>query len=210
VNKIRTSPEDPSKATGVELEGGVFLPADLIVAGVGVAPATEFLKDSGINRERDGGIKVDEYLRVSGVENVYALGDIAVFPEKASGAHTRIEHWNVASNHGRAVGRTIVGKGEPFGKIPIFWSAQGQQLRYAGNGQGYEDVIINGSPEEMKFVAYYTKGDRVIAVASMQRDPIVSKCSELLRLGLMPSASEIRAGKDPLTVDISTAASLRA
>ncbi|KIJ52598.1 hypothetical protein M422DRAFT_26172 [Sphaerobolus stellatus SS14] len=210
VNKIRASDSNPSVASGVELEGGVFLPADIIIAGVGVAPATSFLKDSGIPLEKDGGITVDEYLRVPNVGNVYALGDIAVYPEKASGGPRRIEHWNVASNHGRAVGRTIVGKGEPFGKVPIFWSAQGQQLRYAGNGVGYEDVIIKGDPAELKFVAYYTKGDKVLAVASMQADPVVSKASELLRLGLMPSASEIRAGKDPLTVDISTGASLKA
>ncbi|KAF8525825.1 hypothetical protein BU17DRAFT_83310 [Hysterangium stoloniferum] len=203
VNKIRTNP-NASVAEGVELEGGVFIPADVIVAGVGVVPATEFLKSSSISLERDGGVKVDEFLRVPNVDNVYAIGDIAVYPEKTTGDLRRIEHWNVASNHGRAVGRTIVGKGEPFNKIPIFWSAQGQQLRYAGNGVGYEDVIIKGDPSEMKFVAYYTKGDRIIAVASMQFDPIVTYCSELLRLGKMPSASEIRAGKDPLTVDIST------
>lgn len=124
MNKITTSSEVPSVATGVELEGGLFIPADLIVAGVGVAPATQFLKESGINLEKDGGIKVDEYLRVPGVDNVYALGDIAVYPEKTTGNASRIEHWNVASNHGRAIGRTISGKGEPFGKIPIFWSAR--------------------------------------------------------------------------------------
>ena len=42
---------------------------------------------------------------------------------------------------------------------------------------------------------YYLKADKVIAVASMQRDPVVSKASELLRLGLMPSPAELRAGK---------------
>jgi len=56
----------------------------------------------------------------------------------------------------------------------------------------------------MKFVAYYTKGEKVIAVSSMQNDPIVSQSAELMRLGLMPTASEIRGGKDPLQIDIST------
>jgi len=48
------------------------------------------------------------------------------------------------------------------------------------------------------------KDDKVVAVASMQKDPVVSKASELLRLGLMPSPSELRAGKDILSVDIQT------
>ncbi|KAF8529814.1 flavoprotein [Gautieria morchelliformis] len=206
VSQIRASVSNPSLASGVELEGGLFLPADTVVAGVGVVPATQFLKSSGIPLERDGGVKVDALLRVPGFDGVYAVGDIAVYPESASGDWKRIEHWNVASNHGRAVGRTIIGKGKPFEKVPIFWSAQGSQLRYAGNGIGYEDVIIKGNTDELKFVAYYTKGEKVLAVASMQADPIVAKCSELLRLGLMPSASEIKAGKDPLTVDMSTTA----
>ncbi|GJJ08282.1 hypothetical protein Clacol_002492 [Clathrus columnatus] len=195
VNKIQASDVDPSLASGVEIEGGTFIPADVIVAGVGVVPATDFLKGSGIPLERDGSVTVDELLRVADLENVYALGDIATYPDKTLGEPRRIEHWNVASNHGRAIGRTIAGRGEPFNKIPVFWSAQGQQLRYTGNGVGFEDVIIKGKPSELKFVAYYTKGNKVIAVASMQADPLVMKCSELLRLGKMPSASEIRAGK---------------
>ena len=73
--------------------------------------------------------------------------------------------------------------------------AEGQQLRYCGVGAGFDDVIIDGDADALKFVAYYVKGDKVVAVASMQRDPVVSKASELLRLGLMPSPAELRAGK---------------
>ncbi|CAE6419832.1 unnamed protein product [Rhizoctonia solani] len=184
------------------------LEADAVIMGIGVAPATEFLKSGPFTLEKDGGIAVDEYLRVKGFEDagVYAIGDIAHYPQAPTGDSLRVEHWNVANNHGRAVGKTIAGTPQPFKKVPIFWSAQGQQLRYCGIGAGYEDIIIKGSPDEMKFVAYYTKGDKVTAVSSMQNDPIVSKCSELMRLELMPSASEIRAGKDPLSVDISSSA----
>ncbi|KAF8608560.1 FAD/NAD(P)-binding domain-containing protein [Ceratobasidium sp. AG-I] len=182
------------------------LEVDAIIMGTGVAPATEFLKDSKFQLEKDGGLVVDDLLRVKGFEDagVYAIGDIAHFPQASTGEQRRVEHWNVANNHGRAVGKTIAGSPQPFKKVPIFWSAQGQQLRYCGIGQGYEDIIIKGNPEEMKFVAYYTKGEKVIAVASMQSDPVVSKSSELMRLDLMPTASEIRAGKNPLEIDIST------
>jgi hypothetical protein len=53
-----------------------------------------------------------------------AVGDIAVYPQVEEPTPRRIEHWNVAGNHGRAVGRTIAGKGEPFTKVPVFWSAR--------------------------------------------------------------------------------------
>lgn len=78
VNKIIPSSENPSVASGVEVNGEV-LPADFIIMGVGVAPATEFLKDSGIELEKDGGVKVDEYLRVAsgppGLKGVFAIGN---------------------------------------------------------------------------------------------------------------------------------------
>ncbi|CAA7266910.1 unnamed protein product [Cyclocybe aegerita] len=206
VEKFIPQEENPNLAGGVVVNG-VTLPCDFVVMGVGVAPATQFLKGSGLELERDGGIRVNKYLRVvSGKDqkNVYAIGDIAKYPQP-DGTESRIEHWNVAGNHGRSVGSTIAGKAQPFVKIPVFWSAQGQQLRYCGVGVGYEDVIIKGDPDELKFVAYYVKADKIVAVASMQNDPVVAKASELLRLGLMPSPDEIKAGKDLLSIDISTA-----
>ncbi|KIK10084.1 hypothetical protein K443DRAFT_81036 [Laccaria amethystina LaAM-08-1] len=203
--------EDNPKLAGAVVVNGESIPADFVIMGVGVSPSTAFLKDSGLELERDGGIKVDKYLRVTkgpNVNDVYAIGDIAHYPQ-VNGTFTRIEHWNVAGNQGRAVGKTIAGNPQPFVKIPIFWSAQGQQLRYCGVGHQYEDIIIKGDPKEMKFVAYYIKNGSVVAVASMQNDPVISKASELLRLGFMPLPEEIRAGKDLLSIDISTAGALK-
>lgn len=206
VDSITASSANPPLATGVKLKDGTVLEADVIILGVGVAPATQFLANgnSGIKLEKDGGIVVDEYLRVPGVENVFAIGDIAMFPQTENRSPRRIEHWNVAGNHGRAVGRTIAGKGHPFSKIPIFWSAQG--LRYCGLGgkSNYDDIFIKGNPKEGKFVAWYFKDGKVTAVASMGSDPVVMKSSELMRLGIMPSAEEIKNGADVLQIDISS------
>jgi apoptosis-inducing factor 3 len=77
IEKIVASETDPTLATGVVVNGQT-LPADFVVMGVGVAPATQFLKDSGIKLERDGGVKVDAYLRVEGLDNVYAIGGCCV------------------------------------------------------------------------------------------------------------------------------------
>ncbi|KAH6909056.1 flavoprotein [Coprinopsis sp. MPI-PUGE-AT-0042] len=105
------------RVTGVVVDGET-IPADFVIMG--------FLKSSGLTIEKDGGVKVDQYLRVksgSDQQNVYAIGDIAIYPQQ-NGDETRIEHWNVAGNHGRAVGCTIAGKEQPFVKIPVFWSAR--------------------------------------------------------------------------------------
>lgn len=70
---------------------------------------------------------------------------------------------------GRAAAESIAGNPdtkEPFSKIPIFWSAQGAQLRYCGNSKGFDDVFVQGDAAELKFAAYYSKKDEIIAVAS--------------------------------------------
>ena len=76
IDKIVASEANPKVASGVVVNGET-LPADFVIMGVGVAPATEFLKGSGIDIERDGGIKVDQYLRVKSgpdTQNVFAIG----------------------------------------------------------------------------------------------------------------------------------------
>ncbi|CAL1716035.1 unnamed protein product [Somion occarium] len=190
VSKIVPSASDSSKVgsvivglpSGQELE----LPADAVIMGVGVAPATEYLKASkGFEQavDRTGAVTVDEYLRVKGLDgSVYAIGDIALYPQPGTGELRRIEHWNVAGNQGRAVGKTIAeGKGQPFVKVPIFWSAQGQQLRYCGVGAGFDDVIVDGNLDELKFVVYYLKqnkyatrscGEQSVGVAQTRLDAI--------------------------------------
>ena len=132
VERIIASESDPKFATGVEItnkEGQKeTLEADFIILGVGVSPATEFLKQSdGFPQgvlQKDGGVLVDEFLKVRGLDDVFAIGDIAVYPRIPHGGDIRIEHWNVAGNHGRAVGKTISGTPVPFSKVPIFWSGR--------------------------------------------------------------------------------------
>lgn len=67
---------------------------------------------------------------------------------------------------------------------------------------GWDDLVLTGQPAESKFVAYYTKGETVVAVGTMGIDPVMSHSSELMRRGAMPSKSELKAGLDVLTVEI--------
>ena len=75
------------------------LPANFVIMGTGVSPATGYLKDSGFNLEEDGGIKVDKNLRVEGHKDIYAIGDIAHYLQHPDYFPRRVEHWNVAGNH---------------------------------------------------------------------------------------------------------------
>ena len=208
VDKATPSKSDSSKVGAVHLKDGTALEADLVIEGVGVAPATEYLKSNeGVQLEKDGSLRVDEFFAVEGLTDVYAIGDIATYPYHGPGGDgklIRIEHWNVAQNSGRAVANAITNPGaKPKSFIPVFWSALGSQLRYCGNTvRGYDDIVITGEPEKPSFVAYYTKGETVVAVASMMKDPYMSQSAELMRRNKMPSKSEIKKGVDILQISI--------
>jgi NADPH-dependent 2,4-dienoyl-CoA reductase/sulfur reductase-like enzyme len=208
VEKALPSANDPKTVGAVQLKSGEKLDADLVILGVGVAPQTTYLADNAsVKLLDDKSLKVDEHYRVENLPDVYAIGDIATYPYHGPGGNgnpTRIEHWNVAMNSGRAAAQHILDPSappKPF--IPIYWSALGAQLRYCGNSSaGFDDVVLQGSPDEGKFAAFYTKGDEVIAVASMQLDPVMTQCSELMRRGKMPGKKELEAGVDVLKLTL--------
>ncbi|KAL8769127.1 MAG: hypothetical protein Q9209_004761 [Squamulea sp. 1 TL-2023] len=207
VDSAKPSSNDQSKVGSVELKDGTSLPADLVVVGIGVTPATEYLQETGIQLEEDGSIRTNETFEVEGQPGVYAIGDIATYPYHGPGGNgglTRIEHWNVAQNSGRSVAASIAKPNvAPKSFIPVFWSALGSQLRYCGNTpNGWDDLVLQGQPDEAKFAAFYGKGEMVVAVASMQMDPVMSKSAELMRRSKMPSLSELRDGKSVLDVGL--------
>ncbi|PQE23621.1 putative rhodocoxin reductase protein [Rutstroemia sp. NJR-2017a BVV2] len=202
------SETDSSMVGHVKLKDGTVLGADLVIQGTGINPATEYLKENpSVKLLDDGSLRTDENFQVSGLQDVYAIGDIATYPYHGPGGEgtpTRIEHWNVAQNSGRSVGKHISDPSvPPKAFIPIFWSALGSQLRYCGNTHnGWDDLVLQGEPENAKFVAYYCKGETIVAVATMQTDPVMSQASELMRRGKMPTKSEVKNGTDILQINV--------
>ena len=211
VEKGNESSSRGGQIGSVSLKDGPTLEADLVVEGVGIRPGTDYLKDnSSVSLEKDGSIATDESFAVNGLKDVYAIGDIATYPYHGPGGPkpVRIEHWNVAQNAGRSVAHTINNPGskpKPF--IPVFWSAVGAGLRYCGHTpQGYDDVVIQGTTDvsegKQSFVAYYTNGDQVQAVATMNKDPYMAQSAELMRSGKMPGKGELEKGLDILEISL--------
>lgn len=207
VDRASPSASDSSNVGSIVLKDGTTLAADIVILGVGVAPATEYLKNNSVVRlESDGSLKTDESFSVVGLKDVYAIGDIATYPYHGPGGggkFVRIEHWNVAQNAGRVVAGHIINPSvEPQFFTPVFWSALGAQLRYAGNtmASGFDDVVLQGNPDEGKWVAYYTSGDTVVAMASMGMDPVMAHCAQLMQLNKMPGKKEIEGGLDVLSL----------
>ncbi len=187
--------EGNGRVAQVQLDDGTLLPADIVIVGIGVTPATGVVR--GVSTQKDGSLLVDDQLRVIGAEGVWAAGDVARFPAAHLGGEpVRIEHWRVALQHGRAAGRAMAGRPEPFTGVPFFWTQQYEtRLGFAGYGRPWDELIVAGEPAGGDFVAYYAAGGRVHAAAGT-RDRQLAAFAELMRAGRVPAADELRAAPD--------------
>eukprot|EP01116_Phalansterium_solitarium_P023755 TRINITY_DN8490_c0_g1_i2.p1 TRINITY_DN8490_c0_g1~~TRINITY_DN8490_c0_g1_i2.p1 ORF type:complete len:547 (-),score=191.49 TRINITY_DN8490_c0_g1_i2:440-2035(-) len=183
--------DEAEQIASVHLDNGEALPAGLAIMAIGVVPATSFVR--GVTTERDGTIVVDEHMQAA--EGLYAAGDACRFPDFLTNELVNVQHWGMAHYHGKIAGQNMAGKTiASVHNVPFFWTTQfGKSLRYCGRG-AYDDVIFDGNPEELTFVAYFTKDGRVVSAASCGRDPVVSAVAELLQHRRMPSPSELSVG----------------
>ncbi|XP_078191346.1 apoptosis-inducing factor 3 isoform X2 [Callithrix jacchus] len=172
------------KLKEVVLKSSKVVRADVCVVGIGAVPATGFLKQSGISLDSRGFIPVNKMMQTN-VPGVFAAGDAVTFPLAwRNNRKVNIPHWQMAHAQGRVAAQNMLAQEAEISTVPYLWTAMfGKSLRYTGYGESFDDVIIQGDLEELKFVAFYTKGDEVIAVASMNYDPIVSKVAEVLASG---------------------------
>ena len=181
----------PEIVSQVVLENGESLATDLVVVGVGVKPATDFLE--GVGLHRDGGVIVDEYMRAA--DDVYAAGDIAYFPYPRTGERQRIEHWRTAMQQGRVAAHNMAGNAVAYDSVPFFWTRQFDVgLLYVGHAASWSEIIFQGSVAARDFLAFYLKDDQVLAVAGMNRDREMAAIEELMREDRMPSRTQLKDG----------------
>jgi 3-phenylpropionate/trans-cinnamate dioxygenase ferredoxin reductase subunit len=100
---------------------GTSIPADVVVAGVGVQPNTALAERAGL--AVDDGIVVDASLRTSHPD-VFAAGDVASSYYPRYRRHVRVEHWANALNQGPAAARAMLGETVSYDRLPYFYTDQ--------------------------------------------------------------------------------------
>ena len=150
-------------ATGVRLASGEMIPADMVIVGIGIAPAVAPLLAAGA--DGGNGVRVDEYCRTN-LSDIFAIGDCALHPNGfADGAFVRLESVQNAHDQASVVARVIAGKATPYDAIPWFWSNQYDlKLQTIGLSLDHDELITRGDPASRSFSTIYLKQGRVIAL----------------------------------------------
>jgi NADPH-dependent 2,4-dienoyl-CoA reductase/sulfur reductase-like enzyme/nitrite reductase/ring-hydroxylating ferredoxin subunit len=179
----------------VVLSDGNRLPADLVVTGVGIAPAVELLEGTGLIH--NGALPVNGRLPTE-AEHVFAAGDIASVPDLRSSGRIRVEHWIVAERQGQHAARAMMGGETAYDEVPIFWTKQyDASLKYAGFVRGYDRIDYRGDVETGAFLAGYYVRDALRAVATLGMGGDFLRLTELIRAGVeVPTGAFEERGDD--------------
>lgn len=158
------------RVEAVRLTDGSQVPADVVIVGLGVTPATAWLEGAGLHL--DDGVVCDATGAAEGNTgdgNVVAAGDVARWWHPLYERHLRTEHWDDALRQGEAAAHTLLAgpeHAEGFDAVPYFWSDQYDvKLQMVGVPTDYDAVeIVEGKPDAWEFVAAYGRAGRTIAV----------------------------------------------
>ncbi|MFI6577843.1 NAD(P)/FAD-dependent oxidoreductase [Nocardiopsis sp. NPDC050513] len=161
-------------------DGPVTVEADVVVAGIGMAPDTEVAVSAGLDTDR--GVLVDDARRTS-TPHVYAVGDAAQSrPGSVRPAHG--EHWDNALTDGRAAAAAILGRPRPEPSAPWFWSDRhGTHVEAVGHMGDAERVVVRGDPDAGSFTVFGLIGDRCVAAGSLDRSADIRAARRLVDRG---------------------------
>lgn len=165
---------------GVELSDGTVLPADFVIAGIGILPATTLAEQAGL--ALDNGIAVDAQGRSSD-PHVWAAGDCASFPWL--GGRLRLESVQNAIDQAELVAENMLGAGKDYAPVPWFWSDQYDlKLQIAGLNTGYDRVVVREGANRSH---WYYAGDRFLAVDALSDPRAYMVGKRLLEAGRSPA-----------------------
>ncbi|MEO3871529.1 FAD-dependent oxidoreductase [Nonomuraea sp. B12E4] len=152
---------------GVRLLDGEFVEAHVVVTGIGVRPALEWLAAADIDLHN--GVVVDEHLRAS-LPNTVAVGDCAAWWSRRWQTRLRVEHWDTALNAPEVAAATLLGEDMVYDPVPYFWSEQFKHMvQYAGHHPAGERLIYRGDPEGPWSAVWLTAEETLAAVLAVDR-----------------------------------------
>ncbi|MBY0565747.1 MAG: FAD-dependent oxidoreductase [Hyphomonadaceae bacterium] len=185
------------RVTGVALSDGADVPADIVIAGIGVTPEVALAQQCGLAVEN--GIVTNRQCLTSDPA-IYAIGDCAArpivhFDERVA----RLESVHNAVEGAKIVAAAITGGKPHVEEAPWFWSDQYDlKLQIAGLFQGYDHIVLRGVMADRAFAAFYYKGPKLIAVDAVNRPAEYLGAKMLIQTGRTVAPSELEDESRPM------------
>jgi 3-phenylpropionate/trans-cinnamate dioxygenase ferredoxin reductase component len=159
------------RVTKVVTKNGREIAADAVVIGAGVNPDVMLARGAGLELGETGGVRVNSRLE-SGTPGIYAAGDMAEYESVVHGGrHIRVEHWDVAFNHGKTAALNMLGKDVAHDVVPYFFSdlSDWAAIEYVGPAYDWDREVIRGSVHDGAFSVFYLRDGRVQGALSVGR-----------------------------------------
>jgi len=173
------------RVTRVVTKAGLELDADAVVLGTGATPDVNLARAAGLELGASGGVRVDSRLATA-VPGIYAAGDIAEYESVIHGGRQlRIEHWDVAFNHGKTAALNMLGRDQPHSVVPYFFSdlSDWASLEYVGPASVWDREIVRGSIDDGEFSMWYVNDGRVAGALSVGRSDDLEHARRLIVSG---------------------------
>jgi NADPH-dependent 2,4-dienoyl-CoA reductase/sulfur reductase-like enzyme len=191
--------------SGVVLDDGWEMVADLVIAGIGITPAVELAEAARLTV--DNGIVTDALFHTDDPD-VFACGDVASMFNPLLGNRIRVEHWANALNGGPAAARAMLGGTEQYAPLPYFFSDQYDLgMEYTGwvLPGGYDRVVFRGDPAVSgepdaaapEFVAFWVRDGAVLAGMNANVWDVTETIADLVRAGLAGRTVDLDRLADP-------------
>src|SRR6266513_5172143 len=148
----------------IQTKSGNRVPAGLAVVCCGAEPNLDLVRNTPLSGPH--GAPVTEYLETE-EKGIFAVGDLAFYPDRIMGGVRRQTHWENARAQGLIAGAKMTGKKRiRYEQVPYFWTETFDlRLHFVGDfSMQPTRVDLRGTYAKRKFVAHYYQGDKLRAV----------------------------------------------
>ena len=158
----------------VVLDDGASVACDVVLAGVGALPNTDLAQAAGL--AIDNGIATDATLATSD-PTIFAAGDCCSFPHPLyGGQRLRLEAWRNALDQAEAVAHNVLGAGEPYARVPWFWTDQYELSLYmAGLPQAASREVLRERTDGVVLRLGLDDSGRLVSASALAEGTVAVK-----------------------------------
>jgi len=163
--------EGKTAVRNIQTKSGLRFPAGLAIVAIGTEPNLQLVANTPLSSP--GGCPVNEYLE-SDEKGIYAVGDIALYPDRIYGGARRVTNYEMAKAQGLVAGANMTGrKRQKFEIVPMCSSSVlGMHFDFVGDfSMPHLLADLEGTREKANFIARYRRGDLLTAAVLCNRKP---------------------------------------